>query len=69
MKLIELRSELNLEADELAKLLGLSKSMIKNSGSKNIKELSKQFQASLKLLKENVKLKNENEVLKKLIKE
>lgn len=67
MTLTDFRKQHNIEAKELASMLGLSESFIKNNGGKNLNELSTQLQASLRIFDENKELKKENEILKKVL--
>lgn len=67
MTLTDFRKQHNIEPKDLALVLGLSESFIKNNGGKNLNELSTQLQASLRIWAENNALKNENKVLKGLL--
>lgn len=51
MTLNEIRKELNLSIEELAKELGISPAYVKNNGTVDITDASSQVQASIKLLK------------------
>lgn len=68
MKLIEFRNNINLSYKEIGDKIGVSEDFLKNNGNKPITELSRQVQCGLKLLKSIKELKNELEVLKRLIK-
>lgn len=58
MTLTDFRKTHNIDAKELASILGLSESFLKNNGGKNLEELSTQLQASLKIFAENKELKS-----------
>lgn len=69
MTLYEFRKSHNISIEELAGTLGVGYSYINNNGNKKIEELSSQLQASINLLIENKKLKEEIVFYKKMIRE
>ncbi|MSN96450.1 hypothetical protein F1B92_04550 [Campylobacter sp. FMV-PI01] len=68
MTLYEFRKQYNITVKDLSETLGVTENYIKNKGSKDIKDLSFQIQANIKLFEENRELKNNNKVLKNLLK-
>lgn len=68
MTLTDFRKQHNIDYKTLSCTLGVSESFLRNNGGKNLNELSTQLQSSLRIWAENKALKNENEVLKGLLK-